>query len=392
MNKTILYDFPKLPSQKINSIFSGNIQYSVAGKENQPNISVVKKSQKRGFVSKNVYIFSNIHNVSGESDPCTGELVIEHDAITNGGKKLYVCVPLITNHLEGTYSSPNVLDELIQDAKSMDEIELNSVLPGNSDCYYYETKATIVVIFKTAVAVQSHFTGFSPGNIADIQKPFLETSSYVIVPASKRVPSPGVSHCVNSRLASNKLESTVGTNYREGFSEGLTDNTTTSWMECDNVDLDYSQDVPTYAVTSGSNLSDPNALIRAVVIALLTLIGLIIFIVGFPWVYFGATRILGSNMAPQVFLGACLIIGIALFIAVIPAATNGQKNTNDIIISAVVFFGFFVGAWIYLQIMIADPKKYINPYGLGINTSEEKPWYYLFVNKITKTAQVADSG
>ena len=78
MNKTILYDFPKLPSQKINSIFSGNIQYSVAGKENQPNISVVKKSQKRGFVSKNVYIFSNIHNVSGESDPCTGELVIEH--------------------------------------------------------------------------------------------------------------------------------------------------------------------------------------------------------------------------------------------------------------------------------------------------------------------------
>jgi hypothetical protein len=42
--------------------------------------------------------------------------------------------------------------------------------------------------------------------------------------------------------------------------------------------------------------------------------------------------------------------------------------------------------------MIADPKKYINPYGLGINTSEEKPWYYLFVNKITKTAQVADSG
>ena len=55
MNKQILYDFPKLPSQKINSIFSGNVQYSVIGKENQPNIFIVNKSQKRGFVSKNVY-------------------------------------------------------------------------------------------------------------------------------------------------------------------------------------------------------------------------------------------------------------------------------------------------------------------------------------------------
>jgi hypothetical protein len=365
MNKTIVYDFPKLPSQKINSIFSGNIQYSVAGKENQPNISVVKKSQKRGFVSKNVYIFSNIHNVSGESDPCTGELVIEHDAITNGGKKLYVCVPLITNHLEGTYSSPNVLDELIQDAKTMDEIELNSVLPGNTECYYYETKGTIVVIFKTAVAVQSHFTGFSPGNIVDIQKPFLETSSYVIVPASKRNPSPGVSHCVNTRIASNKLENHVGANYREGFSEGLTENTTTSWMECDNVDLDYSQDVPTYAVTSGSNLGDPNALIRGAVIALLTLIGLMIFIFGFPWVYFGTTKNLfgGSNLIPQGFLWAFLIIGFALFIAAIPASINGQKNMMDIIISGVVFFGFSVCAFIYLKVLLAE-NTYIQQYNL----------------------------
>jgi len=391
MNKTIVYDFPKLPSQKINSIFSGNIQYSVAGKENQPNISVVKKSQKRGFVSKNVYIFSNIHNVSGESDPCTGELVIEHDAITNGGKKLYVCVPLITNHLEGTYSSPNVLDELIQDAKTMDEIELNSVLPGNTECYYYETKGTIVVIFKTAVAVQSHFTGFSPGNIVDIQKPFLETSSYVIVPASKRNPSPGVSHCVNSRIASNKLENHAGANYREGFSEGLTENTTTSWMECDNVDLDYSQDVPTYAVTSGSNLGDPNALIRGAVIALLTLIGLMIFIFGFPWVYFGASKKFGSNMIPQLLLSACLIIGFSLLIAAIPASINGQKNMMDIIISGVVFFGFSVCAWIYLKFMIADPQKYLIPYGLGIN-GDEKPWYYMSVNKITVQAQIAPQG
>jgi hypothetical protein len=304
------------------------------------------------------------------------------------GKKLYVCVPLITNHLEGTYSSPNVLDELIQDAKTMDEIELNSVLPGNTECYYYETKNTIVVIFKTAVAVQSHFTGFSRGTVADIQKPFLETSSYVIVPASKLMPSPGVSHCENSRLASNKLESTVGSNYREGFSEGLTDNTTTSWMECDNVDLDYSQDVPTYAVTSGSNLNDPNALIRAAVITLLTLIGLGIFIFGFPSVYFGVTKMLGSKYdTPRVSVGMFNHRIILVYFGD-TGICKWSKNTTDIIISAVVFFGFFVSAWIYLQIMVAYPKKYITPYGLGIN-GENKPWYYLFVNKITKEAAIA---
>lgn len=380
MNKQILYDFPKLPSQKINSIFSGNVQYSVIGKENQPNIFIVNKSQKRGFVSKNVYIFSNINNVDANSP--TGELVIEHDAITNGGKKLYLCVPLITNHYEGTYGSPNVLDELIQDSKPMDEIEINSILPENSDCYYYETKGAIVLVFKTAIAVQSHFTGFSQGKIKDIQKPFLETSRYEIVPAGKIVSKPTVPRCTANLLVSNKSENNIGADYREGFSEGLTDNTTTSWMECDNVDLDYASDVPTYSVTSGSNMSDPNTIIRIGVGMLFALFGFLLFLFGFPMVYFNVTKIMQNNFVPQIFIALCGVLGIILFIVASVFAAKGETNTNDFVISGVTFFVFFLFSLIYLKFGLIDAITFQN---YGVKKLENEPlWYYLSIPEIIK--------
>ena len=392
MNKEIWYDFPKLPSQKINSIFSGNVQYSVIGKENQPNIFIVKKSQKIGFVSKNVYIFSNINNVTSpnltpkvaslrnsedefiDANPCTGELVIEHDAITNGGKKLYVCVPLITNHYKGTYGSPNVLDELIQDTKTMDEIEINSILPANSDCYYYETKGAIVLIFKTAIAVQSHFTGFSQGNIKDIQKPFLETSRYEIVPAGKIVSKPMAPRCTTNRLASNKSENNIGADYREGFSEGLADKTTTSWMECDNVDLDYSGDVPIYSVTSGSNMNDPNTIISTGVGMLFTLLGVLLFLFGFPMVYFNLTKMIGTNFVPQFVILLCGILGIIFFIVAIVFATQGKTNTIDFVISGVTFFGFSLSSIIYLKYGGLTDKNILTKYELRIDENDI-PWY-----------------
>jgi len=382
MNKEIWYDFPKLPSQKINSIFSGNVQYSVIGKENQPNIFIVKKSQKRGFVSKNVYIFSNINNVTSpnltpkvaslrnseeefiDANPCTGELVIEHDAITNGGKKLYVCVPLITNHYEGTYGSPNVLDELIQDTKTMDEIEINSILPANSDCYYYETKGAIVLIFKTAIAVQSHFTGFSQGNIKDIQKPFLETSRYEIIPASKigLVSNPIVSQCKTF----NKSVSKLGSDYREGFKVDTNSNATTSWMECDNVDLDYSQEIPVYSVTSGSNMGDPTTIIKITLGVAWTLIALIIFIFGFPVLYFKSITISGTNLYQQIFLILCLLIGIILLIPTGMAFSAGQSNSEDLLISSVTFIGFFFISLLYLKFIIKNNIPYIESYNLSV--------------------------
>ena len=380
MNKQILYDFPKLPSQKINSIFSGNVQYSVIGKENQPNIFIVNKSQKRGFVSKNVYIFSNINNVDANSS--TGELVIEHDAITNGGKKLYLCVPLITNHYEGTYGSPNVLDELIQDSKPMDEIEINSILPENSDCYYYETKGAIVLVFKTAIAVQSHFTGFSQGKIKDIQKSFLETSRYEIVPASKIVSKTTVPRCTANLLVSNKSENNIGADYREGFSEGLTDNTTTSWMECDNVDLDYASDVPIYSVTSGSNMSDPNTIIRIGVGMLFALFGFLLFLFGFPMVYFNVTKIMQNNFVPQIFIALCGVLGIILFIVASVFAAKGETNTNDFVISGVTFFVFFLFSLIYLKFGLIDAIT-LEYYGVQ-KSSDEPLWYYFNTPVITK--------
>jgi hypothetical protein len=338
---------------------------------------LVKKSQKRGFVSKNVYIFSNIHNIGGDVTPCSGELVVEHDAITNGGKKLYLCVPLITHHYNGIYGSPNILDELIQDSKSVQEIELNSVLPNKSECYYYETSAAFVLVFKTAIAVQSHFTGFSQGDIEAIKKPFLETSKYDTLSASKMGTSaPGFSSVISSTNTP-ETKSTVGANYQEGFTEGP-DSSKTAWMECDNVDLDYSQEVPTYAVTSGSNLMDPNNMMQYAIATMLTVVGFMVFIVVFPEAYFYLTRSQGSNRFSQAFVWLSFFIGIILLFFAIPAMVKKQGNAQDIFRSAVAFMGFSVSALIYLKIMLIESNNGYLQKNYSVNVADAEPKILFF--------------
>ena len=365
--KSIVYDFPKLPSQKINSIFSGNIQYSVTGKENQPNISIIQKYQKNHFVSKQVYIFSNIHNVGDEDNVCSGELVIENSPITNGGKNLYICVPLITSHYDGIYSSPNVLDEIIQDTKSIDELEINSVLPNDSDCYYYETKTSIVIIFKTAISVQSHFTGFSQGNIYDIQKPFMKTSNYEMIQSKKKINIHNVSQRLIHDVDVNNLpktKPTIGSNYQEGFTEGLkistTDADSASWMECDNVDLDYSQEVPTYTSTSSSQTT-PDKSIESAVRFTITVCGIILFLFVFPHVYFFLSKKAASNFVPNIVLVMFFIIGISCYFALIP----NPINYKDILITATFFTGFSIFGLIYIfWILSFDTSQYLESYNL----------------------------
>ena len=360
--KNIVYDFPKLPSQKINSIFSGNIQYSVTGKENQPNISIIQKNRKKHFVSKQVYIFSNIHNVGNEDNVCSGELVIENSPITNGGKKLYICVPLITSHYDGIYGSPNVLDEMIQDSKSIDELEINNVLPNNSDCYYYETKTSIVVIFKTAIAVQSHFTGFSHGNIDDIQKPFTKTSNYETIQSKKKrdIYTVAQRRPLDDVKNSPKIKPTIGSNYQEGFTEGLENVENTSWMECDNVDLDYSQDVPTYTATSGSQTA-PDKTIEVAVSFTITVCVIILFLFIFPHVYFYLSMLAKSNFVPNMVLVVFFIIGISCYFALI----NNTTNFKDVLITATFFTGFSVFGLIYIfWILSFQTDTYTKTYSL----------------------------
>ena len=293
---------------------------------------------------------------------CSGELVIENSPITNGGKKLYICVPLITSHYDGIYGSPNVLDEMIQDSKSIDELEINNVLPNNSDCYYYETKTSIVVIFKTAIAVQSHFTGFSHGNIDDIQKPFTKTSNYETIQSKKKrdIYTVAQRRPLDDVKNSPKIKPTIGSNYQEGFTEGLENVENTSWMECDNVDLDYSQDVPTYTATSGSQTA-PDKTIEVAVSFTITVCVIILFLFIFPHVYFYLSMLAKSNFVPNMVLVVFFIIGISCYFALI----NNTTNFKDVLITATFFTGFSVFGLIYIfWILSFQTDTYTKTYSL----------------------------
>ena len=109
--KKIFYNYYNIVSKNIsnNDI---NIQCSFEGKSNTPNIVYLNGSLRQNYISNNLRVFRN-------------EMIIEHNPITNGGKKLYISFPLVTaSRIDNT-----VIDYIIQ-SKYNDtiEIELNDII------------------------------------------------------------------------------------------------------------------------------------------------------------------------------------------------------------------------------------------------------------------------
>ena len=252
------------PNQKIKTAFSGNIHYQLSGKENNPNIIINQGSKNTSYISKDLYIFSKIHdandNVSAEK---CGELVIENVPITNSDKKLLVCFSLKTvesdqiNHLD--------IDKIIQNTYDSSYIDLNESIIMEDECSYYETKTATVLVFKTPLNVSSYFTGFTKGNIQDLQ----------IIP--EHIEEVRASSQVRDHILGVTARESITSSFKEGFIEGNDEDI--KWMECDNVPLDYTEEIPTYQIAAGSVTKDYQTQLLGATINIIWAVSIVIFLI-----------------------------------------------------------------------------------------------------------------
>jgi hypothetical protein len=155
------------------------------------------------------------------------------------------------------------------------------------ECSYYETKTATVLVFKTPLNVSSYFTGFTKGNIQDLQ---IIPEHIEAVPAS----SQAIVHILsgNNRDSSALQMTKGGANLtlevaslplrseefvKEGFIEGNEEEI--KWMECDNVPLDYTEEIPTYQVAAGSVTKDYQTQLLGATINIIWAVSIVIFLI-----------------------------------------------------------------------------------------------------------------
>lgn len=264
--KHIYYNFYPILSKKIYTLFSGSIQYQLPGKENEPNIVFNEGSQYTTYSSQKLYIFSKIHETNAD-----GELVVEHRPITNSEKKLFVCFLLKTDYLPAITHSKPVLEKLIEHdtTEGPTEIDLNAIIPTEDECIYYETPTAKVIVFQTPLRVSAHFTGFTQGELYELQtKPreiqrIRASSNY----SSQNALKPSSNTVTGWNIFENK----------EGFIEGNEEDV--KWMECDNVPLDYSEEIPTYQVMAGSVTKDFQSQLFGATINIIWMVSIVVILI-----------------------------------------------------------------------------------------------------------------
>ena len=269
--KHVYYNFYPMLSNKINTFFSGNIQYQISGKINEPNVIFSNGSQNSRYTSKKLYIFNKIHENEKNTD---GELIIENDSITNSDKKLFICFPLKTNNNPEIIIKNSILDELIQNTTSDDisEINLNSIILKEDDCFYYETSNAKVIVFQTPIVVSSYFTGFTKGELYELQK---NPENIEKIHASTNYSSDNILSNLSKMIKGLNIFET-----KESFIEGIENNNSPiKWMECDNVPLDYTEEIPTYQIAGGSVTKDYQGQLLGATINIIWVVSIIVFLI-----------------------------------------------------------------------------------------------------------------
>lgn len=238
---SVTYNYPLIFSTKLQPSYTGYIHYSFQGKENEPNINIQSKSSTNtSFVSKDLYIFSRIHDFLNMPD-FDGELVIKHTPITNGDKPFYLCFPL-----KNVDNSPkNIIYNLLtnEDFNNV-EIDIMKVLQtsslavtDNNFAYYYETPYATVAVAQTPIKVPASFVGLNRGKIDDLWE----------------IPTNIVTAQLKQYVTSPLVWITTSTpTIREGWTDAMCDGSY-CYFDCDYTDPGYENEVPTYMIPAGSD-------------------------------------------------------------------------------------------------------------------------------------------
>jgi len=429
-------------------VFSSNtdFQFIYQGKENTPNLTIIQGSQNLSYISSKFFIFSKIHKIDNvEYD---GELIIENTPITNSNKKMYVCFPLRT---VPTLSEETIIDFILQqtDPNNNVEVNFNDILPNTNDSNFFNFGNYDVLFFTTPIPVKSNFfhvsndnTIFSQINIQQYQKIKAVKINHIVIledgpvygPISSqkskiqqqledwkykfekilfylfsgkmfemiRSPQDKQNSKIRKwikKIKSKSPDSWTLKNKVENFVENMTmEDDGDDWMECDNVPIDYSGEIPTYTVNASSKTTDENSnlLLKTLQIFWILFSAALMYVM-VPFIYgFLAVRsILKINDTTE---KQAQITGLEMalsFLFVFPAFVlliygyNNSKLGNDghwvfnnqNIINCVVSGGIMMFIWILSSIIIYI-KKIQDPNFLGYADGNMNTPYFTFGAKV----------
>jgi len=150
-----------------NSIKPNPFFYQVSFLNKSPNLTYSKISPS-SYTATNLYLFGLLHNnitgLSVSDKDMVGELVIEHATNSYMGRKVYTCFLLKQNH----DSNVNGIDHLFEMAdgkynkKHALDIELNKIIPKQTDCFFYTDAASSnpVFVFTTPIEINTASADF----------------------------------------------------------------------------------------------------------------------------------------------------------------------------------------------------------------------------------------
>lgn len=262
------YQFYQMLASKVQTPYTGYIHYGCNGRENDPNVTLMENWEVFGYVTTNLYIFSKIHN--GNFD---AELVLENYPISKSHKPIFVCFPLKTD----LTVTQNTINTILNNAEPSIDIDLSEITKSVAKiAKYYETPETKIIVIQTPIPVAADFTGlngrppigggflddiFSTNLATNIRKiPILQSGEQYPIQKFYTIEDPPTKYW---NLVEGLSMSDPGYNY--------------FWMECDNVDVDYTNEIPTYTISAGA---DNITLKEQTLNYVLSMIWLIVAIVG----------------------------------------------------------------------------------------------------------------
>jgi len=445
--KLIQYNYNNTYAKRV---FSSNtdFQFIYHGKENTPNLTVTQGSQNMNYISSKFFIFSKIHKI--DQVEFDGELIIENTPITNSNKKMYVSFPLRT---VPSLSEETIIDFILQqtDPNNNIEVNFNNILPNTNACNFYNMGNYDVILFTTPIPIKSNFfhvsndnTLFSLINNQQYQKikavkmnqNYEDTvfeNGPVYGPISSQKPklqqqleqwkqnfemmlaflfSGKIFGMIRSqqdeqqqkiRKWIKKIKSKSPNNWNiktkvENFVENMTmEDNGDDWMECDNVPIDYSGEIPTYTINASSKKTDENSnlLLKTLQIFWIAFAAILMYLM-VPFIYgFLAVRSiikLNSDEKQARITGLEMALS---FLIVFPALvlmlygyTNSKLGTdgnwvfnNQTIINCIVSGGIMLFIWI-LSVIIIYIKKIQDPNFLGYADGNLNTPYFTFGGKV----------
>lgn len=284
----------------------------------QPNL-ILPNNEK--YKIENIYFYKKNLELDIVKDEYNGELIIEHSPITNGEKKVYVCILLKTR--PNIYEDSDI-DKIIKKSFSDKmKLNLNNFIENmNSSCLV--NKDNNIFIFKTPLLISSNFNEFS-----DIEKsilPKFDKNELKIIQTQSSSPS--------GELKTKKTDS-----IKEGLAVGED-----VFIDCNPVDS--SDTTVSMVPVNSDSLIDPSAVVFMSTVQnfFIFIVLLIIISVSVPSIYKNVIMKFVENVyadkpnKSNYLFSVDIIILIVLFIIFFGLLVDGVSNNNKLQTSIGIFF------------------------------------------------------